>query len=132
MKAIKQKALKAWEFVSVKILFGSENETPQEKIKRSMLGKLLLSGVAIVLTGVMVFAMTAAWHTNVIQSTGLVFNVTEWGMDENVNLKNQLANIAPGEKGALDVEVYNSSEGLIDVSFNISKVPLYNDIADMR
>lgn len=132
LKAIKQKALKAWEFVSVKILFGSENETPQEKIKRSMLGKLLLSGVAIVLTGVMVFAMTAAWHTNVIQSTGLVFNVTEWGMDENVNLKNQLANIAPGEKGALDVEVYNSSEGLIDVSFNISKVPLYNDIADMR
>lgn len=132
LKAIKQKALKAWEFVSVKILFGSENETPQEKIKRSMLGKLLLSGVAIVLTGVMVFAMTAAWHTNVIQSTGLVFNVTEWGMDENINLKNQLANIAPGEKGALDVEVYNSSEGLIDVSFSVSKVPLYNDIADMR
>ncbi|MBQ3562045.1 MAG: hypothetical protein IJA13_00660, partial [Clostridia bacterium] len=61
-----------------------------------MYGKILLSGVAIVLTGVMVFAMTAAWHTNVIQSTGLVFNVTEWGMDENVNLKNQLANIAPG------------------------------------
>ena len=131
-KLLAEKLRKVWEWISVKILFGSEDETPEQKLKRSLIGKLSLAGVALVLTTAMVFAMTAAWHTNVIQSTGLIFNVSEWGMDSSVDLQSELTNAAPGEKGALNVEVYNSSEGLIDVRLNISKVSLYNELADMR
>ncbi len=132
VKLLAEKLRKVWEWISVKILFGSADETPEQKLKRSLIGKLSLAGVALVLTTAMVFAMTAAWHTNVIQSTGLIFNVSEWGMDSSVDLQSELTNAAPGEKGALNVEVYNSSEGLIDVRLNISKVSLYNELADMR
>lgn len=117
---------------AVKALFGSENDTPEQKLKRMLLGKISLAFVALVLTIAMVFAMTAAWHTNVIQSTGLIFNVSEWGMDTSTDIQSEMTNAAPGERGALNVKVYNSSEGIIDVNLSISKVSLYNDLADMR
>ena len=101
-------------------------------LKKALLGKLLLSAVALLLAVVMVVAMTAAWYTNVVQSGGLVFNVTEWDMQDNVTLKDVLANAAPGESGPLPLEVHNENEGIIDVRLSISKVPLYNDVADMR
>ena len=106
--------------------------TVEQKLRRSMRSKLLLAGVALVLAVAMVFTMTAAWYTNVIQTTGLMFNVSEWGLDTNVNIDEELINAAPGEQGLLDLTVYNSSEGLIDVTLNISKASLYNDLADMR
>ncbi len=93
---------------------------------------MLLAGVALLLAISMVVAMTAAWYTNVVQSGGLIFNVTEWDMEGGVILPDLLTNAAPGEHGVIPVEVRNDNEGLIDVQLNVSKVSLYNDLADMR
>ncbi len=97
-----------------------------------MIQKGGLAAVAVVLAVAMVFAMTAAWYSNVIQTTGLIFNVSEWGLESGVNIENELKNAAPGESGKIALEVHNSSDGIIDVNLNIDKVGLYNDIGDMR
>ncbi len=110
----------------------ADKVTANGRLKQALLGKLLLSAVALLLAVSMVFAMTAAWYTNVVQSGGLIFNVTEWDMQSNVTLEDVFTSAAPGEGGALAVEVRNENEGLIDVRLSISKVPLYNDVVDMR
>ncbi len=110
----------------------NENNSPNENLKRGLIYKGLLVAVAVILAVTMLFAMTAAWYSNIVQTTGLVFEVSDWGLDGNVDIKNQLTNAAPGEKGDIPVEVYNSSDGIINVGFSVSKVSLYNDIADMR
>ncbi len=109
-----------------------ENATPDQKIKRGLVRKGALAGITLILAIAMIFAMTAAWYSNIVQTTGLIFNVSDWGLDGNVEIQNQLTNAAPGESGQIPVEVYNSSDGIVSVNFNISKVGLYNDIADMR
>lgn len=128
---LQQKISNLKSFISDKFLI-NENNTPKDNLKRGLIYKGVLLGIALLLAVTTIFATTAAWYSNVVQTTGLIFEVSDWGLDGNVDIKNQLTNAAPGEKGEIPVEVFNSSDGIIDVSFNISKVSLYNDIADMR
>lgn len=101
-------------------------------LKKGVIRKGVLTGAVLILAVVMLFAMTAAWYSNVIQTTGMIFNVTQWGLDSNVNINSELTNAAPGEQGTIDLDVYNSSEGIIDVSFNVGKATLVNSAVDMR
>lgn len=88
--------------------------------------------ITLILAVAVIFAMTAAWYSNTIQTTGLIFEVSDWGLNGNVEIGSQFNNAAPGDSGTIPVTVYNSSDGIIDVTFNINKAGLYNDLADMR
>ncbi len=110
----------------------ASEETEAEVLKKGVIRKGVLTGAILILTVVMLFAMTAAWYSNVIQTTGLIFKVNQWGLDSNVNINSELTNAAPGEHGTIDVDVYNSSDGIIDVSFNVGKASLVNSAVDMR
>ena len=101
-------------------------------LRRSVLAKGLLAGGALAVAVVMLFAMTAAWYKNVVHSSGLVFQVDEWGLDSSVNITDELIGAAPGDEGTIDLTVDNTSDGIISVVFNIGKGDMYNDIADMR
>ncbi len=104
----------------------------QQKIKRKTLQKVALAGAALVIAVVMVVAMTAAWYSNVIQTTGLIFKVSDWGLDSSVEIGEKFLQAAPGDSGVLELEVFNSSDSLIDVNLSIGKTGMYNDLADMR
>lgn len=101
-------------------------------LKRGVMYKGLLAAAALVLAVVMMFAMTAAWYKNVVQTSGLLFHVDQWGLDSSVNIQDELIDAAPGDSGTINLSVDNTSDGVIDVTFGISKGDLYNDIADMR
>ena len=111
---------------------GGEDDSVEQRMRRGVIHKAALAAVAVILAVAMVFAMTAAWYSNVIQSNGLIFNVTEWGLDGNVDIREVLTDAAPGESGPIDLEVYNSAGGLIEVSLNVNKTAMYNDRIDMR
>lgn len=110
----------------------NKDVTPEEKIKKGLIRKVALMAITLILVVAVIFAMTAAWYTNTVQTTGLIFEVSGWGLDGNVDIGNEFNNAAPGDSGTIPVQVYNSSEGIIDVNFKISKAGLYNDVADMR
>ena len=110
----------------------SDTDAPVVFLKRSVVYKGLLSAAALVLAVVMLFAMTAAWYKNVVQTSGLLFHVDQWGLDSSVNIQDELISAAPGDSGTIDLSVDNTSDGVIDVTLGISKGDLYNDIADMR
>lgn len=101
-------------------------------VKRGILHKGLLAAAALILAVVMLFAMTAAWYKNVVQTAGLIFHVDQWGLDSSVNIQNELINAAPGDTGMITMSVENSSGGIIGVNLGVSTANGTEDIADMR
>ena len=107
-------------------------DTPALTLKRSALYKGALALTAAVLAVVMLFAMTAAWYKNVVQTSGLLFRVDQWGLESSVSVQDELIGAGPGDSGMIHLTVENTSDGIIDVELGVSKGDMYNDIADMR
>ena len=65
--------------------------------------------------------MTAAWYTNIVQTSGLVFEAEAWGFDGEVIVNTDPIQAAPGDEGVIHLEVKNNSENISALSVNISK-----------
>lgn len=80
-----------------------------------------LALLTVILTITIVFAMTAAWYTNIVQTSGLVFEAEAWGFDGEVIVNTEPIQAAPGDEGVIHLEVKNNSENISALSVNISK-----------
>lgn len=80
-----------------------------------------LALLTVILTITIVFAMTAAWYTNIVQTSGLVFEAEAWGFDGEVIVNTDPIQAAPGDEGVIHLEVKNNSENISALSVNISK-----------
>lgn len=107
-------------------------DAPGFSLKRNAIHKGLLAVAALTLAIVMLFAMTAAWYKNVVQTSGLLFHVEQWGLDSSVDVTDELIGAAPGDSGRIRLSVDNTSDGIISVTLGVSKGDMYNDLADMR
>lgn len=92
-----------------------------KRAKRNIYWQAGLALVTIVLTIVILFAMTAAWYTNIVQTSGLVFQAEAWGFDGTIRMQDQSLEIAPGDEGLISLEVENSSTSIAAVSVSASK-----------
>ena len=77
--------------------------------------------ITILLTIVIVFAMTAAWYTNIVQTSGLVFKAEAWGFDGEIVVNDQAIQAAPGDEGQIHLEVSNSNDSMTAVGVSVSK-----------
>lgn len=80
-----------------------------------------LAGLTIVLTVVILFAMTSAWYTNIVQTSGLVFEAESWGFDGNITIGDEIIQAAPGDDGLIPLKVENTGEGVSAITVNVSK-----------
>lgn len=76
---------------------------------------------AIALTIVMVFAMTAAWYTNIVHTSGLTFQVEAWGFNGDITSEMLPIVAGPGDDGVIDLEVDSDSDSASAVSVSFSK-----------
>ena len=95
--------------------------TALKRAKRNIYWQAGLAMVTIVLTIVILFAMTAAWYTNIVQTSGLVFQAEAWGFDGTIHMEDKSLEIAPGDEGLICLEVENSSTSIAAVSVSASK-----------
>lgn len=65
--------------------------------------------------------MTAAWYTNIVQTSGLVFEAEAWGFEGKITIGNENIVAAPGDSGTIDLQVENEREGVSTISLNVSK-----------
>ena len=87
---------------------GQHNTSPVlKRVRKSVYKQALLAGLLIVLTVVVLFAMTAAWYTNIVQSSGLVFEASVWGFDGTVTLGEAGISAAPGDEGVVELIAMN-------------------------
>lgn len=75
----------------------------------------------MVLTIVIVFAMTSAWYTNIVQTSGLVFEAEAWGFDGTIKVNEEPIKAAPGDDGIVYLTVVNNSDAISAISVNVSK-----------
>ena len=92
-----------------------------QKIKRNIYWQAGLALITVVLTIVIVFTMTAAWYTNIVQTSGLMFQTESWGFDGSVKVLSQSVVAAPGDEGVIGLEVENTNDSMAAVSVSVSK-----------
>ena len=99
----------------------SESSAALKKAKKNIYWQAGLALITIVLTIVLVFAMTSAWYTNIVQTSGLVFEAEAWGFEGTINVNSDPIVAGPGDDGVIHLEVANESESIIAVGINVSK-----------
>ena len=87
-----------------------------------------LAGLTVVLTVVIIFAMTAAWYTNIVQSSGLMFEAEAWGFDGTIEVNTDPIEAGPGDDGVIHLAVHNDNENTTAVSVGVSKARMATEM----
>lgn len=98
------------------------------KLQKNVLMQAGLAMLTIVLTIVILFAVTSAWYTNIIQTGGLVFNVQSWGFKGEVTLENDPVAIAPGDEGDIYLTAKNEDSDIIEINVNVEKTIFHEEM----
>ena len=101
-----------------------ETSPALKRVRKSVYKQALLAGLLIVLTVVILFAVTAAWYTNIVQSNDLVFKSSEWGFEGEVKSVNATITASPGDEGIVELTARNESDVITAVSLNVSKAQM--------
>lgn len=91
------------------------------RARRNVVWQAGLAIITVILTIVIIFAMTSAWYTNIVETSGLVFEAEAWGFDGQITIAEKSIQAAPGDEGSIQLEVVNSSESMTSVGISASK-----------
>lgn len=106
----------------------SKNEALQE-LKKSIYRRAFLALFLIVLTVVMLFAVTTAWYANVARTSELMFQVSTWGFNGQIWVDDQSAITAgPGDVGGIYLTMQNESDSAVNASVFMDKTDLTDDM----
>ena len=92
-----------------------------KKAKKHIYWQASLALMTIVLTLVIIFTMTAAWYTNIVQANGLVIRAESWGFEGDIKVNSAPITAAPGDEGLIQLEVKSKSDSMSAVSVGASK-----------
>jgi hypothetical protein len=98
------------------------------QVRKRVLMQAGLAGFTIVLTVIIIFAMSAAWYTNIVQTNGLVFEVKEWGFDGNIVTNTEAIQAGPGDDGLISLVVESQSDDICSVSVGVTKTKMPREI----
>ncbi|MBQ7319992.1 MAG: hypothetical protein IJW97_07450 [Clostridia bacterium] len=81
----------------------------------------LLAIITVVLTVVLLFSLTVAWYTNIVQTGGLTFETEQWLFEGSISVGSGQYAISPGDEGVVSLEVQNPGEHLVAASVTVEK-----------
>ena len=103
------------------------NDSPElDRVQKRIYRQAGLAGLTVILTIVILFAVTSAWYTNIVQTSGLVFQAESWGFDGEIIVDDTPIVAAPGDDGVVHLEVQNKADSVSAISLNISKANMTN------
>ena len=100
---------------------GQAENAVLKKAKQNIYWQASLALLTIVLTMVIIFTMTAAWYTNIVQASGLVVQVESWGFDGDIKVNATAISASPGDEGLIHLEAKSKSDSMSAVSVSASK-----------
>ena len=98
-------------------------QTASNALKNARKNVIRQAGLAVFTIGVTVillFAMTTAWYTNVVQTSGLTFEAEAWGFEGKVVVTNEVIKAAPGDSGVVEMSITNNSDQISELTVNVS------------
>ncbi len=91
------------------------------RVRKRMYRQAALATMTIILTVVVLFAMTSAWYSNVVQTSGLTFEAESWGFEGKITVGNEAIIASPGDGGIIDLTVENDNDSVSTISVNVYK-----------
>ena len=89
--------------------------------RKNVIKQARLAVFTIAVTVILLFAMTTAWYTNVVQTSGLTFEAEAWGFEGQVAITDQVIKAAPGDSGIVELSITNESDQISELTVNVSK-----------
>lgn len=91
-------------------------------LRRNVLLQASLAIITVVLTIVLIFSLTVAWYTNVVQTGGLSFEAEKWNFDGKIELlTEQNISASPGDQGIIPLRVTNQGDHIVAASATVNK-----------
>lgn len=91
-------------------------------LRRNVLLQASLAIITVLLTIVLIFSLTVAWYTNVVQTGGLSFEAEKWNFDGQIELlSDETVSVSPGDEGTISLRVANPGDHLVTVSATVNK-----------
>lgn len=105
------------------------NNSPAQTTSSSLLkvarNRIVIQGAlalfTIVIVVILLFAMTTAWYTNVIETSGLIFDAESWGFDGDAIVQEEVITAVPGDSGVIDLTIVNNSDVISAITVNVTK-----------
>ena len=97
---------------------------PLRAIRKKVVIQAVIAIQTIVITIALIFGMSAAWYTNVLQTSGLHFEAEAWGFTGSVTVSNDPIKAGSGDTGSVGLTVTNTSDDVVNVSMTISKAQM--------
>ena len=108
---------------------GSMSPEELQRAQKNITRQIILAGLMVVLTIVILFAMTSAWYTNIVQTSGLVFEAEAWGFDGEITAGSEdPIPASPGDSGVVNLQVQNTSQNISAISVNASKTGMNDEM----
>lgn len=98
------------------------------KVRKRVIAQAGLAVMTVLLTVVIIFGMTAAWYTNVVQSGGLIFQVEELGVNVNASILSSAFTAKPGDSGLISLTAENLGTGMVDITVSANKTALSKEM----
>ena len=108
-----------------------ENDTDTIRLMKQNMRRMAGMAIfAVVVTVVLVFAMTAAWYSNIIHADSLVFTADSWDFtfEGDVVVADEAKEAAPGMSGIVPLSIENDNETPISVGVTIDKTLLSKEM----
>lgn len=106
----------------------SSRTTSLRRARRNIYRQAALALLTVILTIVILFAMTSAWYTNIVQTSGLTFEAEAWGFNGTITIDDQEILAAPGDDGIINLTVQNDSDSVSAISVNVSKAGMTEEM----
>ncbi len=97
---------------------------PIKKLQKKVMLQAAIAIWTIIITFALIFGMSAAWYTNILQTSGLQFQAEAWGFSGQVMVSEESIEAGPGDSGIIGITVSNDGEDMVDVSVHVSKAQM--------
>lgn len=105
----------------------------QNKVLKALRNKVFVQAMiavqTIIIAVVLICGMSAAWYTNVVQTSGLQFEAANWGFTGQVLVDPASIQAMPGDTGIVDITIQNSGEAMSDVTLYANKSGMDSEMA---
>lgn len=91
------------------------------KAKRRIFCQAGITAASVLLIVVMIFGITAAWYSNVVQMRAITVQAEKWGFEGNITIPEEPVAAAPGESGVIEIQIDNSGEQPAGIRLDVVK-----------
>ena len=77
--------------------------------------------VTVALTLLLLFALTLAWSTNVVQTGDLIFRTEKWNFNGQITVYGDTLTVAPGDTGRISMRLRNDGDAIVAAGVTVSK-----------